>query len=323
MFAETKIKIMKKQIILMGLMALIKIGASQNWLPNTGNVGIGTLLPSAGLHVVGTTRFQGGLSMFGNGSNSILSQLYMANTSNTKAFNFQLNTAGSALDLWTYTGSWGNKFSFTDAGNLGINTNTPDKTLTLNGEMGFHRTTNPTGSSVGYIKYVNGFTFGTASANDPLLFQTNSMDRMLIDKVGKVGIGTTAPTASLTVNGNVLIGDPAVVNNLVFGYKLYVQTGIITEKIKVQLVQSWADYVFDKNYKLKSIEEVANFIKEEKHLPGVPSTEELKKDGGFDLAQMDAKLMEKIEELTLYVIQLNEKNKELSKKVAELEAVNK
>jgi len=126
----------------------------------------------------------------------------------------------------------------------------------------------------------------------------------------------------LKANGKVLIGDPSAVNlNTVNDYKLYVQTGILTEKVKVALTANWADYVFEKNYTLKSLDDVKLFVNSNKHLPGIPSAQEIKDDGGFDLGEMNIKLLEKIEELTLYIIQLNEKNKELANRLAKLEAV--
>lgn len=110
-------------------------------------------------------------------------------------------------------------------------------------------------------------------------------------------------------NGKVTIGNPSNMNG---NYKLYVETGIITEKLKVATVSNWADYVFDKKYNLLSLREVEKYIKTNKHLPNVPSAEEVAKEG-IDMAKMDAKLLEKIEELTLYVIQLNKKIELLEK----------
>jgi hypothetical protein len=138
----------------------------------------------------------------------------------------------------------------------------------------------------------------------------------------KIGIHTGNPTADLTVNGNVLIGDPSAVTNLPTAYKLYVQSGILTEKVKVALytTSDWSDYVFDKEYKLRSLMEVNDFIKINKHLPGVPSANDLVEQGGFDLGKMDAKLLEKIEELTLYIIQLGKENKELADRLTKLES---
>ncbi|XZF13328.1 hypothetical protein ACTHGU_16190 [Chitinophagaceae bacterium MMS25-I14] len=101
------------------------------------------------------------------------------------------------------------------------------------------------------------------------------------------------------------------------GYSLFVQNGILTEKVKVALTTStdWADYVFDKKYKLRSLTDVESYISENKHLPGVPSGEAIVNNGGIDMNQMFAKQMEKIEELTLYVIQQQKEIEELKKKV--------
>lgn len=115
---------------------------------------------------------------------------------------------------------------------------------------------------------------------------------MFISDGGKVGIGL----------------DPDELNTPE-DYKLYVATGILTEKVKVALrhTSDWADYVFKKDYKLLSLSEVESFIHKNGHLPGVPSAEEVK-ESGIDVARMDAKLLEKIEELTLYVIELKKEN---------------
>lgn len=95
-------------------------------------------------------------------------------------------------------------------------------------------------------------------------------------------------------------------------YRLIVQDGIITEKIKVAVkgTADWADYVFEPSYKLMSLDKVESFVKENKHLPNVPSAEEMSKNG-LDVTQTSAKLMEKIEELTLYMIEMNKEIKAL------------
>ncbi|HEV7230978.1 MAG TPA: hypothetical protein VGO45_06605 [Bacteroidia bacterium] len=151
----------------------------------------------------------------------------------------------------------------------------------------------------------------------------NTNNILFLSDNGMVGVNTPNPTAQLTVNGTTLIGDPAAVT-LPAGYKLYVQTGILTEKVKVALTTTtdWADYVFEKNYKLKSLDEVKSFVEKNKHLPGVPSASDLKEQGGIDLGKMDAKLLEKIEELTLYSIQLKEENKNLTERLTKLEAAS-
>lgn len=115
-----------------------------------------------------------------------------------------------------------------------------------------------------------------------------------------------------TNEGGVVIGNG--ISQTPAGYKLFVQDGILTEKVKVAINNSkdWADYVFHDGYKLKSLESVEQFIKLNKHLPEVPSAGEMVKEGN-DLAKTDAILLKKIEELTLYVIELKKEINELKK----------
>ena len=107
--------------------------------------------------------------------------------------------------------------------------------------------------------------------------------------------------------------------NMPTGYSLYVKQGILTEKLKVAVYNSaaWADYVFNKDYKLLSLPEVEAYIHKNKHLPNVPSADEVVKNG-IDMATMDAKLLEKIEELTLYMIQMKKENDALKKRNEEI-----
>jgi hypothetical protein len=99
-------------------------------------------------------------------------------------------------------------------------------------------------------------------------------------------------------------------------YKMAIAGGIITEKVRVATngTPFWADFVFDKNYPLRPLSEVESFIKTNKHLPEIPSTDEVAKNG-IDLAETQALLLQKVEELTLYVIQQNKKIEGLEKKV--------
>ncbi len=110
------------------------------------------------------------------------------------------------------------------------------------------------------------------------------------------------------------------------GYSLYVQGGILTEKIKVASHTdgtNWSDFVFDKSYKLRSLRDVEKFISKNHHLPEIPSAEEVK-ENGVDLLEMDAKLLQKIEELTLYMIDMKKENEQLKKDVSVLQSkINK
>jgi hypothetical protein len=142
---------------------------------------------------------------------------------------------------------------------------------------------------------------------------------LFLNDDGNVGINDPEPAAKLSVNGTVLfynddnqylsVGE----NKLVFGSRKFNITAafngnILANEIEVS-TDSWSDYVFEEDYLLIPIEEVEDFIKENKHLPGVPSENEVIEEG-INLGEMDAILLKKIEELTLYVIKLK---KELDK----------
>ena len=99
--------------------------------------------------------------------------------------------------------------------------------------------------------------------------------------------------------------------------KKIVYTTMVATEINVQ-ANVWADKVFDKSYKLKSLDEISTFIKSNNHLPYVPSESEVK-EKGINLAQMNAVLLQKVEELTLLMIEQNETICELQSKVTKLE----
>lgn len=113
----------------------------------------------------------------------------------------------------------------------------------------------------------------------------------------------------------IVIGNSAVTIPAGSTYKLAVSGGIITEKVRIATSGTafWADYVFEPTFKLRSLKEVENFIKTNKHLPDVPSTAEVTKNG-LDLAATQALLLQKIEELTLYVIRQQKEIDQLKKR---------
>jgi hypothetical protein len=106
--------------------------------------------------------------------------------------------------------------------------------------------------------------------------------------------------------GGVMIGSSYVPT----GYLFAVDGNIICEELKVQLSENWPDYVFADDYSMHSISELKEFIEENNHLPGIPTATEVEKEG-ISVGQMQTRMMEKIEELSLYIIQLQNQIDEL------------
>ncbi|MHA4894136.1 hypothetical protein ACXZ1K_05235 [Pedobacter sp. PWIIR3] len=95
------------------------------------------------------------------------------------------------------------------------------------------------------------------------------------------------------------------------GYKLAVAGNMVAESVKVKLQGAWPDYVFAKEYELPSLQATEQHIKDNGHLPGIPSAAEVKANG-LDLGEMNAKLLQKIEELTLHLIEQTKSIKDLA-----------
>ncbi|GAB3897221.1 hypothetical protein GCM10028825_44440 [Spirosoma agri] len=203
--------------------------------------------------------------------------------------------------------------------NVGIGTSAPANKLEItqgnSGNSGL-RFTNLTASST--ASAVNQTKFLTVNAQgDVILGSLNGSARIGADDVSDNWqvIGENIQNSN---TGGVVIG-PGI-SKTPAGYRLYVADGVLTEKVKVAVrsTNDWSDRVFEKGYRLKSLSDVETFIRQSKHLPGVPSAEEVVKEG-VDVGQMQAKLLEKVEELTLYVINLKKQNDALTRKSAQLE----
>jgi hypothetical protein len=263
-------------------------------LANNGNVGIGSAEPVGRLEVVGQDAIR------------LVGYQPFLTFHDAKAGYARARIQGVAGDLSFLTESYlsgVNPFSFlklANNGNVGIGSAEPVGRLEVVGQDALRL--------VGYQPFLTlldvnaGYTRGRIqSANGNILFYPES---------SIVG-GTPAVTIS-SGSGNVRIGTKEA-----SGYKLSVTGKIICEELKVQLAANWPDYVFDKKYQLMPINELAQNIEQDKHLPGLPSAAEVKLDG-ISVGDMQAKLLEKVEQLTLYVIQLQKQNDELTKKDAEI-----
>ena len=125
--------------------------------------------------------------------------------------------------------------------------------------------------------------------------------------------GTVTNQGDLFSSGNMGIGTTDTK-----GYKLAVNGKIRAQEIKVEAA-NWPDYVFAKDYKLPSLQQTEKHIQEKGHLPGIPSAEEVEANG-VDLGEMNAKLLKKIEELTLHLIEIEKQNKKQQKEIENLKS---
>lgn len=149
------------------------------------------------------------------------------------------------------------------------------------------------------------------NSNDvnPLIWGDFSQNQLKFN--AKVGVGYSFS------NYPTVVGSENISN-----YNLFVKGGILTEEVRVSLQTTWADYVFNKDYKLPSLTEVENHIKENGHLINVPSAKEVK-ENGIELGEMTKIQQEKIEELTLYIIEQNKINEKQSQEIEELKLLVK
>ncbi len=167
-----------------------------------------------------------------------------------------------------------------------------------------------------YVGFSNRIGFGTWAEGANRLFLVHTGTHGYIDYKDNLHFRADLNWVSaLTLygNGSVGIGFNTTYNQGDYrnqGYKLAVNGGILCEEVKVISDVPNSDYVFEQDYELMSIQDVDSYIKEHKHLPNIPSAEEFKRDG-YKVGEMDDMLLRKVEELTLYVIELQKQINEL------------
>lgn len=299
-------------------------------ITETGNVGVNTNAPLSTLHVEGESRTT-------NGTGSIIISPtaggidMLAKTGTTSYVDFK-GSGSSALDFkgrlkyidgsgfhFNTNGTSTTQLFINESGQVGVGTITPTATYTMevagstrvSASSGGYFDVNP---AIGQLSLKSQQTFGYLDFKIPGTPLTQFAARILYDATfGLNFFDSFGGNATMAIDdGSVAIG----VVSKPAGYKLYVETGILTEKVKVAVktTADWMDKVFEPNYQLLSLDSVQSYTKENKHLPGMPSADDVVANG-IDVAQMDALLLQQIEELWLQLMILKKENEELRNEI--------
>lgn len=261
------------------------------------------------------TPIQGGIKLLSTQGNAAASPAYSFNVTGETG----LGMFRPAANTLAFATSGIERVRLSSGGNLGVNTSSPTQRVHVNGNilvdgpqatllLGGETSGSPATGEYG-IEYIDGTSpaiqhglnfwkpfgshdgaGGTGGFRNYILFMNND---------GNIGMGV----------------DPANINP---AYKLSVCGAIRATKIKVET--GWCDFVFDKDYKLMPLAEVEDFILKHKHLPEIPPGSEVETNGA-DLGFLVSKQMQKIEELTLYIIQLKKEMDALKNSIKTEESV--
>jgi len=215
-------------------------------------------------------------------------------------------------------------------GNVGIGVSTPKTKFQIGDIWTFHDGAND--------KIIGRNTYNNGSNN--IRIQAAVASRMLFNNTGDI-VFQTAPTGTagstiadsqwqtVTIKNNGSVGIGTTNTTHLTNFKLAVKGRILCEGVEVITTVPQADYVFESDYKLSPLSEVENFIKENKHLPNIPSAKEFQ-ENGYNIVDMDEMLLRKVEEHTLYLIQMQKlieelmlENKDLKLQIEKMQNGNK
>jgi len=257
-----------------------------------GDIGIGTKIPKQKLHIVDGNILISKTSAKAPGSinGSILFGADVTNSNHLGNWGIEyLNSddpqyGGYGLNFWK-TGHWNYALFLADNGNVGIGKKDLQAKLDVNGS----------------------FKAESATINGAL-----TANGATINGAANIIGALTAQSATIpTINGNTNVTGTLYVNTI-NGQSANINGKIKTKEVEVTL-SGWKDYVFEENYPLMTLQETEDFIKEHKHLPNVPSAAEVEANG-VNLGEMNAILIQKVEELTLYILDLQKQINELKTK---------
>lgn len=303
---------MKKSLVFLSIVLSFfnALGQTNTYpYPASGNIGIGTDNPLHKLSIKDggqSINFLTGTNSSGYNLDIGLNDdgLNFSNNSKIRSFNFK--SLNQTIKLLTGTNTSGYTLSI-GTNDDGVNFSNDSEIRSYNFKNVGQTIKLLAGyNSSGYTLSIgvndNGVNFSNNSTIRGYNFENSNGTLLKITHNGNVGIGTKTPDAKLSVKGK-----------------------IHAEEVKIDLSVPGPDYVFKKNYDLLSIEEVQQHITTKGHLPNIPSAKEMETNG-VELGVMNMKLLEKIEELTLYTIaqekQLQQQqitNKKLDTKNQELE----